>query len=294
MRKYISLGCGLMLLLSTSVACNRQDAEKTVQSTPAPEAAAPATAETPAPAVTSAPLTIKKGTVAEAMNAAGYTYMLVDDGTEKKWVAITESKVKVGDEVSYYDGIVMKNFHSKTLDRNFDSVVFSSGLVGQAPMGMGMGMGSGRAAGSSMPGANSFNQALQQESGMMPSMPAVSQGNKKAVVPFIEIKVDKASGDNSYTVGEVFAKAAELDGKRIRVRGKLVKVSANIMGLNWLHIQDGTGNPDQRTHDLVVTTSAQPEEDWDIITVEGTVSADKDFGAGYFYPVIIEGASVSR
>lgn len=288
MRKYISLGCGLMLLLSTSVACNRQDAETTVQSTPAPEANAQTTAETPA--ITTAPLTVKKGTVAEAMNAAGYTYMLVDDGNEKKWVAITESQVKVGDEVSYYDGIVMENFHSKTLDRDFDSVVFSSGLVGQVPMGM----GGGRAAGSTNAGADSFKQALQQETGMMPSVPAASMGSKKAVVPFIEIKVDKASGENSYTVSEVFEKASELNGKRIRVRGKLVKVSANIMGLNWLHIQDGTGQPDQRTHDLVVTTSAQPEEDWDIITVEGTVSADKDFGAGYFYPVIIEGASVSR
>ncbi|MCF6291087.1 MAG: DNA-binding protein [Desulfobacterales bacterium] len=289
MRKYISLGCGLMLLLTTSIACNRQDAETTTQSTPAPEASAPASTETPAPAAS--PLTVKKGTVVEAMNAAGYTYMLVDDGTEKKWVAITESQVKAGDKVSYYDGIVMENFHSKTLNRNFDSVVFSSGLVGQAPMGM----GNGRAAGAPMmSGAKSFNQALQQESGMMPSVPAASMGSKKAVVPFIEIKVAKAAGDNSYTVGEIFEKAAELDGKQVTVRGKLVKVSANIMGLNWLHIQDGTGHPEQRTHDLVVTTSAQPEENWDIITVHGTVSADKDFGAGYFYPVIIENASVSR
>ena len=119
-------------------------------------------------------------------------------------------------------------------------------------------------------------------------------GSQKAVVPFAEIKVDKASGANSYTVGELFQKATDLNGKSIRIKGKVVKVSTKIMGLNWLHIQDGSGDPAQNTHDLVVTTAAEPAADWDIVTVEGTLTANKDFGSGYSYKVLIEGATVTK
>ena len=64
------------------------------------------------------------------------------------------------------------------------------------------------------------------------------------------------------------------------------------MGRNWIHLQDGTGNPESNTHDLVVTTSQEPAADWDIITIEGVLAADKDFGSGYSYAAIIEEASI--
>ena len=66
------------------------------------------------------------------------------------------------------------------------------------------------------------------------------------------------------------------------------------MGRNWVHLQDGTGNPDDNTHDLVVTTSLEPEADWDIITMEGLLTANKDFGSGYSYDVIIEDANLKQ
>ena len=78
------------------------------------------------------------------------------------------------------------------------------------------------------------------------------------------------------------------------VRGKVVKVSPRIMGRNWVHLQDGTGNPDDNTHDLVVTTALDPEADWDIITMEGVLTANKDFGSGYSYSVIIEDANLKQ
>ncbi len=71
----------------------------------------------------------------------------------------------------------------------------------------------------------------------------------------------------------------------------MVKVSKMIMGKHWIHIQDGTGNPLENTHDLVVTTMAEPAMN-SVVTVEGTLAANKDFGAGYKYDVIIEGAEV--
>ena len=111
-------------------------------------------------------------------------------------------------------------------------------------------------------------------------------------MPFAEIKVEKAPGEHAYTIEEIYGNAAELNGKTVTVRGKVMKVSPRIMGRNWIHLQDGTGNPDQNTHDLVVTTTLEPQADWDIITVEGVLAANKDFGSGYTYDAIVEDATV--
>jgi aspartyl/asparaginyl-tRNA synthetase len=94
-------------------------------------------------------------------------------------------------------------------------------------------------------------------------------------------------------VGECFEQAKNLNSKTVRVRGKVMKVSRMIMGKNWLHIQDGTGNPLKNEHDLVVTTADEPAVDA-VVTVEGTLNANRDFGAGYKYEVIIEDAKVEK
>jgi hypothetical protein len=90
-------------------------------------------------------------------------------------------------------------------------------------------------------------------------------------------------------VEEIFKKAKELNGKTVQVQGKVMKVNMNIMGRNWIHLQDGSGDPLTNTHDLVVTTAATPTEGA-VVTAEGKMVADKDFGAGYAYAAIIEDA----
>jgi hypothetical protein len=100
-----------------------------------------------------------------------------------------------------------------------------------------------------------------------------------------ESVLKKAEG--GYSVAEVFAKRAELKGREIRVRGKVTKVSKQIMKRNWVHLEDGTGGP--MTDDLVFTTEKTPDlEAGDIVVATGRVETDKDFGYGYFYPVIVE------
>jgi len=93
------------------------------------------------------------------------------------------------------------------------------------------------------------------------------------------------------TVADVWAKRTAMAGKQVTVRGKVVKFNAQIMGRNWLHIQDGSGKAEDKTHDLTVTTSSDVKVG-DIVTVTGKVAVDKDFGAGYAYPVIVEDAVV--
>ena len=255
------------------------------------------TAETPLPAATTPAATAPQGIsgkVLETMNSGGYTYMKVDIGKAQPWVAIPEAKVKVGDETSYHDGMVMSNFTSKSLNRTFESVVFSGGLVGKADQAPAQtDPHATKPTTDNTAGADSFASAVKAE-----APPAAMQaktesgGSVGQIAPATEIKVEKAAGENGYTVGEVFTDSTKLDGKTIRVQGKVVKFSPNIMGKNWIHLQDGSGDPLKNTHDLVITTSAEAPKGKDVITIEGIVRANKDFGSGYSYVVMVEEAKI--
>ncbi|SHO48606.1 hypothetical protein [Desulfopila aestuarii] len=239
--------------------------------------------------ITNALAQTASGTVLETINAAGYTYIYVDSGSSKDWVAIPETKVSVGDKVNYTQGMEMKDFHSKSLDRTFPAIIFSPGLDGEKVA----------AATPAAPSTDddSFAAAVAREQQVQPATPAAmavaSGGSTGAVVPATEVSVEKAPGDNSYTVEEIFTQAEKLNGQKIRLRGKVVKFNANIMGKNWVHLQDGSGNPMNNTHDLVVTTSQTVAMD-DVVIFEGTVAANKDFGAGYNYAVLVEEAQIIK
>ncbi len=69
-----------------------------------------------------------KGKVVEALNAAGYTYVQVDENGQKIWIAVMETKVKPGDIVEFPDSPPMINFQSKSLKRTFDKIIFAPGL----------------------------------------------------------------------------------------------------------------------------------------------------------------------
>ena len=69
-----------------------------------------------------------KGKVLETMNAGGYTYVQVDEKGQKVWVAVMETKVKVGDNVEFPDSQPMVNFQSKSLNRTFDKIIFAPGI----------------------------------------------------------------------------------------------------------------------------------------------------------------------
>ena len=73
----------------------------------------------------------------------------------------------------------------------------------------------------------------------------------------------------------------------MKIKGQVTKFSPNIMGKNWVHIQDGTN--DSGNYDLTVTTNDVVKVG-DVVTFEGTIVLKKDFGAGYFYEVIMEDA----
>jgi hypothetical protein len=99
-----------------------------------------------------------------------------------------------------------------------------------------------------------------------------------------------AEDANVKTVAALHQEKAALAGKTVQVKGKVVKVNNGIMGRNFLHVQDGTG--DANSNDLTVT-SKQTAAVGDQVTVTGLVVLDRDFGSGYSYPLLVEEASIS-
>ncbi len=84
-----------------------------------------------------------------------------------------------------------------------------------------------------------------------------------------------------------------LVGKAVTVRGKVVKFNGGILGVNWIHLQDGSGKESERTNDITVTSDADAKVG-ETISATGIVGINKDLGSGYNYPVIIEKAKISR
>ncbi|MBC7964147.1 MAG: DNA-binding protein, partial [Steroidobacteraceae bacterium] len=123
---------------------------------------------------------------------------------------------------------------------------------------------------------------------------AASPGSKGATAAKdSKISVSKATGPNAATVQEAFANSAKLNKKKVVIRGKVVKVSAQIMGKNWIHIQDGTGSQSAGNHNLVCTSKDMVEVG-DVVTMSGVLAKDKDFGGGYKYAAIVEDATFKK
>ena len=202
------------------------------------------------------------GAVVETMDAAGYTYVLVDTGDQKVWAAGPQTAVEVGEKVYLTDGMAMRDFHSQTLDRTFDVVYFVGSIKGGAAQAK------PAAAMSQIPAGH----------------PPVQAGSTSAVDLS---NIAKVSGGN--TVAELFAGGEGLEGQQVSVRGRVVKVNAGIMGRNWLHIRDGSGS--EGSNDLTVTT-ADMAKLGDLVVIRGTLKTNQDFGHGYSYEILVEQAKV--
>ena len=101
-----------------------------------------------------------------------------------------------------------------------------------------------------------------------------------------------AADANLKTVEAVYQNKAALAGKTVSVKGKVVKVNNGIMNRNFVHIQDGTGNENAGTNNLVVT-SKQTANVGDQVTISGIAIVNRDFGSGYSYPLLIEEAKIT-
>lgn len=236
--------------------CQRQNPEQATKKTATAQPA-------PAPAVATASHAheaIPKpgqihGKVIKVIEAAGYTYVYVDTGSQKLWAAGPSTAFKKGDMIAFDGGMPMKNFHSKSLKRDFNLLYFVDAFITD----------SGAAAKPSM------------------SDPHSSLGDHTQATPVPNIR--KAKGGQN--IAEIMAQKESLANKPVKVRGKVVKFTASILGKNWIHIKDSSTGAD-----LTVTTKDTAKKN-DIVLIQGTLGLNRDFGYGYVYDVIVENAKVT-
>ncbi len=202
----------------------------------------------------------------------------------------------VGSEVTVTGAFPMTDFESKTLKRKFDVVYFGT-LGGSGAMAVLSAHGGDGSMPDEVPPA-----PKEGSTAMPPGHPPIANGGGMAAQHKAAgsgpsdspaVKVDKASGPDARTVSEIYAQRAALKQKTGAVRGQVVKFNAGIMGRNWIHLRDGSGSQDKGDNDITVT-SQDAVAVGDIVTAKGTVQLDKDFGAGYAYPVIVEEAQVVK
>jgi len=68
------------------------------------------------------------GLVAEVIQTKAYSYIRVAKGVTEQWIAGSRAEFNVGDSIEYSRGTTMANFHSSTLKRTFDSIIFVESL----------------------------------------------------------------------------------------------------------------------------------------------------------------------
>jgi hypothetical protein len=68
------------------------------------------------------------GTVTQSLEGGTYIYLEVDTGAGKEWLAAAHADIAAGDHIRYSDGIWMRDFFSKYLQRRFDAIRFVGNL----------------------------------------------------------------------------------------------------------------------------------------------------------------------
>ena len=187
----------------------------------------------------------------DVIQTSGYTYLLLTEGEKEYWAAVTRFDAVKGKTYYYKEGMEMTNFKSKELNRVFESIQFIMELG---------------------------DQPIQEK-----KAPALTTKGKQTLEKVEGIKIEPVSG--AVKLSEIFANPGNFSGKKVKVTGQVVKFSPEIMSKNWVHLQDGTEA--NGSYDLVITTMDTVEVG-KIVTFEGILAVDKDFGYGYKYDVIVE------
>lgn len=190
-----------------------------------------------------------KVVVQEVLPTSKYVYLKVTEGAKGYWIATKKMEVDPGSTYYYRNGLLKTNFESKEYNRTFDQLYLVSSIVPETH-----GTGS--------------NQKKDIEMHAFKKPASMSSG------------VDEASFT---TIAALVKNKDRLAGKQVTLQGTCTKVNANIMGRNWIHLTDGTLDE----YDLVITsTTAIPVGQE--VRMRGTVALEKDFGSGYYYPLLIE------
>jgi hypothetical protein len=193
--------------------------------------------------------------IKEVLQAGGYTYLLVEEANNEYWMAVSQTEAKEGDKIYYETAMEMTDFESKELDKVFDKILFVD-----------------------FASAEPITKKSQKEE-------AIERTKVQMTKMLDSIKISPVEGGIS--IADLYRGSKEYNGKQVIVSGQVIKVNMDIMDRNWVHLMDGTKGGDRS--DLTFTTM-ETVKIGDTVTFVGTLALDKEFGAGYVYPLIVEGA----
>jgi len=209
-------------------------------------------------------LGVHKVVVQEVLHVNAYSYIRVIENGQENWIAAPTTSVEIGKTYYYGKAMEMKNFESKELGKTFGTVYFVERI-------------SKSAAEATMP--------LTENPHANSTIPEPT----KPVIEKKEIKVEKLA--NSISIAELLKNKEKYNNTVVTLKGEVTKYNADIMKLNWFHVQDGSDFEGE--FDLTITTSEVVKEG-DIVIFKGKVTLNKDFGAGYFYKIIVENAEIIK
>ncbi len=216
-------------------------------------------ANAPTTAADATPVTLT-GTVLEQIPAGPYVYVHLASDSGDVWAAVNEAPLTVGASITVNNVMVMEDFESPTLGRTFDRIYFGS--------------------------LNAPDDAADFAHGTPLDAPVAMPTSETTVGP-----VERASGNDARSIGELWTQKEQLAGSSVSIRGVVVKYNAGVMGKNWIHLQDGSGDAANGTNDITATSMDEAAVG-DTVTVSGTVRMNRDFGAGYVYPLVVEDARI--
>lgn len=199
------------------------------------------------------------GTVIETFEAGGYTYVRLKTEQGEIWLAGPRTTISTGERLECGPGMLVAEFHSPTLKRTFEKIWFVGRFKEKAPDG-------------------------QDSASRLANSP---HGSKQPPVGKPKAGTIPRAGAS---VAELWRDSARYSGSEITVRGIVTKVNARIMGKNWVHLMDGTG--EKGKDEIVVTTGAEVQAG-DRVLARGKVGTNVDFGSGYHFAVILQDAELT-
>jgi hypothetical protein len=115
-----------------------------------------------------------------------------------------------------------------------------------------------------------------------------ADGNSSAIPGTVSAAA--ATAPRAYTMEALYQNSADLIAKKVVVRGRAVKVTAGIQGKIWTHLQDGTGDKDQGTNDIICVSAKDSPEVGSVVTFTGSVKLN----TGSIHKIILEDATIIR
>lgn len=193
--------------------------------------------------------------VREVMQSSKYIYAKVKEGSETYWIATGPGSIKPGATYVFNEAVVKKDFLSAELDREFDSIYLVTQLV-----------------------------------------PADRKEDLKRLRFNPHANAAETETDDSHdgketeqvqkvTLNELLKEPKRFENQQLEISGICIKVNANILDRNWIHLKSHRDDAQE-----VVATSSHLPLVGESITLQAIVRLDKDFGAGYIYPVLLEDA----